>query len=80
MTTSTRAAGELTEKWRRIVETDNHGSDYPNEKFVNLPPMSKEQAKQLADLINRFFCNCDAATRFWKVVPWNYVLQPGFEP
>jgi len=61
----------------RIVETDNYGGDYPDEKFV-LFPMSKEKAQRVADAIN------DAAgehsSRFWKVVEEGYKLQPGFEP
>lgn len=65
----------------RIVETDNFGRDYPDESFVNLPTMRKEQAEQLADLINEI---CSGETgyhqRYWKVVDDSYELQPGFEP
>lgn len=39
----------------RIVNTDNYGRDYPDEKFVShLPSLSKETAQQIADLINEY--------------------------
>lgn len=60
----------------RIVETDNYDGDYPNEKFVNLPPMSNEKAEFIASAINRCLCS----SRYWKVVSDDYQLQPGFEP
>lgn len=63
----------------RVVETDNFGGDYPNEKFVeNLPSMNEKQAEMLAYLINTF--TRETTDRFWKVVPGNYELQTGFEP
>lgn len=61
----------------RIVDTDNFGGDYPNEKFV-LWPMRKESAVCIADILNQ-----DAgpnALRFYKVVENDYILEPGFEP
>lgn len=62
----------------KIVETDNYGGDYPDEKFVNLPQMTEEHAKRVADAINSGFPeNC---SRYWKMVDDNYQLQPGFEP
>jgi hypothetical protein len=61
----------------RIVETDNYGGDYPDEKFLNLPRMSKEHAKAVCDAINKGFTNHH---RYWKVVENDYELQPGFEP
>lgn len=62
----------------RIVETDNFGGDYPDEKFAG-PPLEKEEADRIAKAFN------DAASgpnspRFWKVEPVGYKLQPGFEP
>ena len=65
----------------KIVETDNHGSDYPNEKFVNVPSHPDEEKMQdIANAINYVFCNSNSATRYWKVVEDSYQLQPGFEP
>jgi hypothetical protein len=64
----------------RIVETDNFGGDYPNEKFVNLPAMINEHnARNLCNLINAIFSG-DSSPRYWKVVDRDYKLQPGFEP
>lgn len=64
----------------KIVEGDNFCGDYPNEKFVNLPPTSKEKAQSIADAINAVFCNYDNAPRYWRVVEKDYELAPGFEP
>ena len=64
----------------RIVETDNHGGDYPDEKFLNLPATTEARAKIVAAAINSIFCPDDYATRYWRVVPQDYKLQPGFEP
>jgi hypothetical protein len=64
----------------KIVETDNFGGDYPDEKFVNLPFGTKERMQRIADAINNEFCKDDYASRYWKVVDQNYKLQPGFEP
>lgn len=62
----------------KIVETDNFNGDYPDEKFVNLPPMSKDHAQAVAKAINAGFGH--SHPRFWKVVDNDYQLQPGFEP
>lgn len=61
----------------RIVDTDNFGGDYPDERFL-LWPMSEKSANKIANVLNK-----DAgphARRYYKVVPNDYVLQPGFEP
>lgn len=62
----------------RIVETDNFDGDYPNESFLNIPALPEADANKIAAAINTavgpFFA------RFWKVVPNDYKLQPGFEP
>lgn len=59
-----------------IVETDNYVGDYPDEKFVSLPSMSKEKAEKIAKVINENLCS----DRYWKVVECGYELQGGFEP
>ncbi len=64
----------------RIVNTDNYNGDYPNERFVSLPPMSREAADEIAAVINKHLCNSEYCTRYYKVVPADYALQPGFEP
>lgn len=63
----------------KIIETDNFGGDYPDEKFLSLPPMTKEAAEMVADAINRV-CSGPDRPRFWRVVENDYTLQLGFEP
>lgn len=64
----------------KIVETDNFGGDYPEEKAVSLPRMTREEADKIAETINNVLCSHPGDRRFWKVVPESYKLQPGFEP
>lgn len=64
----------------KIVETDNFGGDYPNERFLNLPNMSKEHANKVCRAINDDFNKGGTYHRFWKAVENDYKLQPGFEP
>jgi hypothetical protein len=64
----------------KIVETDNYGGDYPDEEFVNLPHLDKDQAERIAKAINAECCRTNSMPRYWKVVEDDYVLQPGFEP
>jgi len=64
----------------KIVETDNHDGDYPDESFVNLPAMERWQAVRIQVEINNALCTGDDSPRFWKVVPEGYILRPGFEP
>lgn len=58
----------------RVVETDNYGGDYPNERFA-CGVTSEEKAEIIASSFNDAFCD----RRFWKVVPDGYKLRPGFE-
>lgn len=64
----------------KIVETDNFGGDYPDEKFLNIPPTTKEAAQNIANAINKELNPVGAGDRFWVVRPEDYKLQPGFEP
>jgi hypothetical protein len=62
----------------RIIETDNFGGDYPDEKFLNLPQMTKEHADAVCKAINAGFpTDC---SRHWRTVANDYKLVPGFEP
>lgn len=65
-----------------IVNTDNFGGDYPDEKFVeNLPVFTTQSAAQtVADAINDNMAGGHNAPRYFKVVEEGYRLQPGFEP
>jgi len=64
----------------RIIETDNHGGDYPDEKFVTLPWLSQESAERIAEAINKELCWQNACRRYWKVVPDDYKPEAGFQP
>ena len=61
----------------RIVETDNFGGDYPDERFF-LWRMPEENACEIANAVNK--AAGENSTRYWKVVENDYTLQPGFEP
>jgi hypothetical protein len=63
----------------KIIETDNFGGDYPDEKFLNLPPLSERHAQHIAHAINEVLCPYNAP-RYWRVVPDDYKLLPGFTP
>lgn len=65
-----------------IVETDNFGGDYPDEKFVEPLPVftSRDQASIVSAAINSAIPNRLNAPRWYKVVEEGYVLAPGFEP
>lgn len=59
----------------RVVNTDNFGGGYPNEKFVS-KSMNKEDCEALAKKLNT---NDSEAARYFKVVEDDYKLQPGFK-
>ena len=62
----------------RIVETDNFGGDYPDEKFVNVHPVNRRHAEAIAAAINSGYS--EFHNRHYKVVEDTYTLVPGFEP
>ncbi len=61
----------------RIIDTDNFGGDYPNEKF-HLFTLPQHMAQAICNILNDALGK--RARRFYKVVPNDYELQPGFEP
>lgn len=61
----------------RVVDTDNFGKDYPDEKFVT-ESISLDQATRIAKDENDK--RGVYSSRYWKVVFDEYKLQPGFEP
>lgn len=63
----------------KIINTDNFGGDYPDEQVVADVHYSKEFADVMCAAINAKFSG-DTASRYYKVVEDDYVLQPGFEP
>ena len=63
----------------KIVDTDNFNGDYPDEKFVEgLPRLTEVHAKAICAAINAGLPVNHS--RYYKVVPDDYELQPGFEP
>lgn len=66
----------------KIVNTDNFGGDYPDEKFVeNLPFSNKEKLQKLCMLINKLNDDGEGMqARYFRVVEDDYKLVPGFEP
>jgi hypothetical protein len=60
-----------------VVETDNYGGDYPDEKFIVGYWLTEKTAEQIAKLLNDEIGEAD---RCHKVVKRGYKLQPGFEP
>lgn len=63
----------------RVIETDNFGGDYPDESWQS-PELTEEAATAVAAFYNRERCNHSNAPRFYRVVPADYKLKPGFEP
>jgi hypothetical protein len=66
-----------------VVDTDNFGGDYPDEKFVVQCWLREETAVEITRLLNAensINGDGDAASRYYKVVARGYKLQPGFEP
>lgn len=64
----------------KIVQTDNFDGDYPDEKFVEgLGVLTEAAAKEICATIN-LYCSGPNRPRWWRVVPDDYKLQPGFEP
>lgn len=61
----------------RVVNTDNHGGDYPDERWAS-EPLPEAEAKALARQLNTG--KDDYSSRWHKVVREDYALQPGFEP
>ena len=66
----------VRESLYRVVNTDNFGGDYPEEKFVT-ETLTKSAAEQVAEDLNKTLSNY--SPRYYKVVKEDYKLQPGFE-
>jgi hypothetical protein len=62
----------------KIVDTDNFGRDYPDEKLIAADIKIKRFAELMCEALN--VDAGDNASRYYKVVEDEYVLQPGFEP
>ena len=67
-------------QWWKVIDTDNFGGDYPNEKqVVTVQGLTEHEAKALAKAFNEILSG-EQASRYYLAVPVEYVLQPGFEP
>jgi len=65
----------------KIVETDNFGGDYPDEKFLPIPDLlTRKDCEEICEIINNTLNLHATYPRYWKVVDDNYKLQPGFTP
>lgn len=62
----------------KIIHTDNFGGDYPNEKFLEIPPLNEGTANDIARLINGALPS--DTSRYYKAVSVGYKLIPGFQP
>jgi hypothetical protein len=62
----------------RIIDTDNFGGDYPNEKVIASGITYKRHADIMVEALNAHGGPNDP--RFYRVVEDDYELQPGFEP
>lgn len=61
----------------RIVETDNFGGDYPDERFIGEAFDTRAEAMIEADRRN---AGNEYSPRYYKVVDSTYELVGGFEP
>lgn len=64
----------------KIVNTDDYGGDYPNERYVEGLPViyNRDKAQAIADAINA--ATPEGHDRWFKVVEEGYSLQAGFQP
>jgi hypothetical protein len=80
MTIDVPSTMQVKKTWR-IIDTDNFGGDYPDERFIAVNIRDEWTAEKIADSLNARAG--ENASRFYKVVPHIeivYKLQPGFEP
>lgn len=61
-----------------IIDTDNFGGDYPNEKVIASGIKRREHAKTMCEALNKW--SGRDSSRFYMVVEDDYKLRPGFEP
>jgi len=61
---------------KRIVDTDNFGRDYPDERFVVPFAMDEEDAETVCRILNAW--SGPDAQRYYKAVDPEYRLSPGF--
>lgn len=62
-----------------VVETNNFGGGYPDERLIVACVLKKTTAEAIAKLLVDDIGG-DDSPRYWKIVERGYKLQPGFEP
>jgi len=62
----------------KIVDTDNFGGDYPDEKVIASDIKRADHAKVMCDALNLW--SGVGSSRYYMVVQDDYILKPGFEP
>ena len=60
----------------KIVDTDNFGGDYPDEQVIAESITNEFLGNEMVKALN----NDPNNSRYYKLVPDDYKLQPGFEP
>jgi len=72
-----------------VVNTDNFGGDYPDEKALavidaagkmRVKLFGEREAERVATMLNEFDHNGDDSPRYWTTRRASYKLQGGFEP
>lgn len=62
----------------RVVDTDNFGGDWPDERWASPWVFKRETAEAIAKALNEE--QGPEGPRYFTVVERGYVLQPGFRP
>jgi hypothetical protein len=73
-----KAEGDLVVGLKRIVETSNDGSVFPDERFLDIHPLPAPEAHTIVKELNQLSLS-GSALRIWKVVDLGYQLQPGWQ-
>lgn len=63
----------------KIIDTDNFGGDYPDEKVVADNITNRDFGELMTAALNDMYVYPDSP-RYYKLVEDGYVLQPGFKP
>jgi len=61
---------------KRIAVTSNYDSEMFNEEWLNVPPMTEEQALEICQLLNEVF---PQGPKYYQPKPMDYQLYK-FEP
>jgi hypothetical protein len=62
----------------KIIDTDNFGGDYPDEKVIADNITNKTFGEVMVKALNDYVG--EESSRYYQLKEDDYVLQPGFEP